>query len=184
MGPVPVPGGGSGGRVPVLGRCGQVGAGGAACWPGSGSWAGGRWAVAAVVPAHGEAGDDGGAAAADDQGASGGELADHFGGHDGVAAADVVVVAAVQVDAAVFLHGGGAAQGGGGVEGGGVGDAGEPDLGAGGVHDDPGSVGSPAGAELSFAVRHGDDLDAFSAGVCEPGRDRYRADLCDLVQGE
>ena len=41
---------------------------------------------------------------------------------------------------------------------------------------------APPGAELGFAVRDGDDLDALAAGVGQPGRDRYRADLGDLVQ--
>ena len=139
--------------------------------------------VGGVVPGHGQAGDDGGHAAADDERVPGGELADHVGGHDRVAGVGVVLVAVAAEDGAGFFHGGGAAQGGRGVEGGGVGDAGEPDLGAGGVHDDAGAVGAPPAAELGFAVGDGDDLDALAAGVGQPGRDRDGADLGDLVQG-
>src|SRR6266568_5674905 len=93
----------------------------------------------------------------------------------------VVVVARLE-EVAGFLHRGGAAQGGGGVQHGGVGDARQPDLGAGGIEDDAGAVGAPAGAELGFAVRDGDDLDAFAPRVCEPGGDRNRANLSDLVE--
>src|SRR5579875_1565386 len=131
-------------------------------------------AVGGVFPAHRQPDDDGCVAAADDQGVAGGELADHVGGEDGVAG--VVVLAG-------FAGGGGAAEGGGGLQGGGVADAGEPDFGAGGVHDDAGAVDAPAVAELGFAVGDGDDLDALAAGVGEPGRQGDGADLGDFVQG-
>jgi len=70
-----------------------------------------------------------------------GELADHLGCHDRVAGVDVAVFRVAAEPGAGFLHGRGAAQFGGGVEGVGVGDAGQPEFGAGGVHDDTGAVG-------------------------------------------
>jgi hypothetical protein len=75
-----------------------------------------------------------------------------------------------------------AAQLGRGVQGRGVGDAGQEDLDAAGVEDDLAAVVAPPGGELSFAVRHRDDFDSLAAGIAEPDRERYRANLCDLVE--
>ena len=44
------------------------------------------------------------------------------------------------------------------------------------------AVVTPAAGQLGFAVDDGADLDAFAAGVRQPGRQRDRADLGDLVQ--
>ncbi len=41
---------------------------------------------------------------------------------------------------------------------------------------------APPGGELSLAVRDGDDLDALAARIRQPGWQRDRADLGDLVQ--
>ena len=75
-----------------------------------------------------------------------------------------------------------AAQGAGRLQGGGVGDAGQERLDRGGVQDDLAAVVAPAAGELGLAVHDGDDLDALAAGVRQPGRERDRADLGDLVQ--
>src|SRR5436190_19269129 len=93
---------------------------------GSGVQASGA-AVGGVLPGAGQAGDDGGAAAADDQGEPGGQLADHVrGGH--VVAGGVVLAA--------DLPGSLAAQLGGRVQGGDVGNAGQEHLDRTGVQDD------------------------------------------------
>src|SRR5712691_10861592 len=128
-----------------------------------------------VFPGHPEPGDDGGVAAPDDQCPAGWQLPDHVGRDDEVAAGPFF---------AVFAHRGGAAEHGRGLQGVGVADGGEPGLRAAGVHDDAGAAGSPPAAELGFAVGDGGDLDAFAAGVGQPGRHRDRADLGDLVEGE
>ena len=47
----------------------------------------------------------------------------------------------------------------------GVGDAGQEHLDRAGVQDDLAAVFLPPPGELGFAVHHGDDLDAFAAGV-------------------
>ena len=76
-------------------------------------------AVGGVFPGPRQPGDDRGAAAADDQGEPGGQLADHVrGGH--VVAGGVVLAA--------DLPGRLPAQGAGGLQGGGVGDAGQEHL--------------------------------------------------------
>ncbi len=75
-----------------------------------------------------------------------------------------------------------AAQVAGHLERGGVGDAGQPHLHPAGVQDDLAAVVAPAAAQLRLAVHDGDDLDALAAGVGQPGRQRDRADLGDLVQ--
>ena len=113
-------------------------------------------AVGRVLPGAGQAGDDRGAAAADDQGEPGGQLADHVRGGDVVAGGVVL---------AADLPRGLAAQLGGRVEGGDVGDAGQEHLDRAGVQDDLAAVVAPAAGELGFAVHDGDDLDAFAAGV-------------------
>src|SRR5712691_530114 len=118
-------------------------------------------AVGRVLPGSGQPGDDRSAAAADDQGEPGGELADHVRGGDVVAGGVVL---------AADLPGGLAAQLGGRVERGDVGDAGQEHLDRAGVQDDLAAVVAPASGELGFAVHDGADLDAFAAGVRQPGR--------------
>ena len=130
-------------------------------------------AVGGVAPGAGQPGDDRGAAAADDQGEPGGQLADHVRGGDVVAGG--VVLAA---DLPRRLP----AQLGGRVEGRDVGDAGQEHLDRAGVEDDLAAVLAPPFGELGFAVHDGADLDALAAGVRQPGRQRHGADLGDLVQ--
>ena len=130
-------------------------------------------AVGGVLPGLRQPGDDRGAVAADDQGERGGQLADHVrGGH--VVAGGVVLAA--------DLPRGLPAQGAGHLQRAGGGDAGQEHLHRAGVHDDLAAVVTPAFGELGFAVRHRDDLDAFAAGVGQPGRQRHRANLGHLVQ--
>jgi hypothetical protein len=112
-------------------------------------------AVGGVLPGAGQPGDDRGAAAADDQGEPGGELADHVRGGDVVAAGVLL---------AADIPGHLAAQLGGRVERGGVGDAGQVHLDRAGVQDDLAAVVAPAAGQLGFAVHDGDHLDALAAG--------------------
>ena len=130
-------------------------------------------AVGGVAPGAGQPGDDRGAAAADDQGEPGGQLADHVRGGDVVAGG--VVLAA---DLPRRLPAQRARR----LQRGDVGDAGQEHLHRGGVQDDLAAVLAPPLGELGLAVHDGDDLDALAAGVRQPGRQRDRADLGDLVQ--
>src|SRR5690349_15529087 len=116
-------------------------------------------AVGAVAPGPGEAGDDGGVAAADDQSEPGGQLADHVGGGDVVAGGEVLAA-----DLPRRLP----AQDSGGLQGSRVGDTGQEDLHRGRVEDDLAAVVAPAAGELGFAVDDRDDLYAFAAGVSQP----------------
>ena len=77
-----------------------------------------------------------------------------------------------------------AAQAGEPVEGVGVADAAEDDLEAGGVPDGLGAGFVPAGFELGQAVADRDDQDAFAGAVGHPQRQRYRANLCHLIEGQ
>ena len=113
-------------------------------------------AVGGVAPGAGQPGDDRGAAAADDQGEPGGQLADHVRGGDVVAGG--VVLAA---DLPLGLP----AQRAGRLQRRGVGDAGQEHLHRAGVEDDLAAVVAPAAGELGLAVDDGDDLDALAAGV-------------------
>ena len=130
-------------------------------------------AVGGVLPGAGQPGDDRGAAAADDQGEPGGQLADHVRGGDVVAGG--VVLAA---DLPRRLPAQRARR----LQRGDIGDAGQEHLHRGGVEHDLASVITPAVGELGLAVHDGDDLDAFAAGVRQPERQRDRADLRYLVQ--
>ena len=130
-------------------------------------------AVGGVAPGAGQPGDDRGAAAADDQGEPGGQLADHVRGGDVVAGG--VVLAA---DLPRRLPAQRARR----LQRGDVGDAGQEHLDRAGVEHDLAAVVAPPFGELSFAVHDGDDLDALAAGVRQPGRQRDRADLGHLVQ--
>ena len=129
-------------------------------------------AVGRVLPGTGQPGDDRGAAAADDQGEPGGQLADHVrGGH--------IVPGGVTL--AAYSPGRLPAQRARRFQRGGVGDAGQEHLDRGGVQDDLAAVIAPASGELGFAVHDGADLDALAAGVRQPGRQRDRADLGHLI---
>ena len=113
-------------------------------------------AVGGVAPGAGQPGDDRGAAAADDQGEPGGQLADHVrGGH--VVAGGVVLAA----DLPRRLP----AQRARGLQRGDIGDAGQEHLHRARVEDDLAAVLAPAFGELGLAVDDGADLDALAAGV-------------------
>ncbi len=129
--------------------------------------------VGGVLPGARQAGDDRCVATADHEHVPGQELADHV--RRGHVVAGAVVLAADP-------PGGLAAQLAGRLERGGVGDAGQVHLHRAGVEDDLAAVLSPAFDKLGLAVRHRDDLDALAAGVCQPERQRHRADLGYLVQ--
>ena len=164
--------------VPVAGD--QPGGHGIGDEPGAGPGRPGRGgglaagaAVGGVAPGAGQPGDDRGAAAADDQGEPGGQLPDHVrGGH--VVAGGVVLAA----DLPRRLP----AQRGRRLQRAHVGDAGQEHLHRGGVEDDLAAVLAPPVGELGLAVHDRDDLDALAAGVRQPGRQRDRADLRNLVQ--
>jgi len=113
-------------------------------------------AVGRVLPGARQPGDDGGAAAADDQGEPGGQLADHVRGGD-VVAGGVLLAADLPRRLAAQL--------GGRVQRRGVGDTGQEHLHRAGVQDDLAAVIAPAAGQLGLAVHDGDHLDSLAAGI-------------------
>src|SRR5262249_38185335 len=151
---------------------------------GGGGAGGGGGVVGGVLQGDSEPGDGGGGAAREDRGVAGGELADHVRGHRVVPAPAALIalpVAAAQADP--LGEGCLPAQFAGHFQRGGGGDAGQPHLDPAGVQDDLGAVLAPPGAQLRPAPPHRDELEALPAGVGQPGRQRDRASLDDLVQG-
>jgi hypothetical protein len=113
-------------------------------------------AVGGVLPGAGQPGDDRGAAAADHQGESGGQLADHVRGGD-VVATGVLLAADLPRRLPAQLAGS--------VQGGDVGDAGQEHLHRGGVQDDLAAMLAPPSGQLRLTVDHRADLDALAAGI-------------------
>ena len=115
--------------------------------------------VGGPVPGAGQPGDDGCAAAADDQREPGGKLADHVRRRDVVPGGVIVATELPRRLAAQRARGLQRAR---------VGDAGQEHFYRAGVQDDLAAVIAPPVGQLCFAVHNSGDLDALAARICQP----------------